>query len=175
MKMKRMILVFGLILATAIFADAQFESEGKLNTWTTEKVQHNPETEDTTYSVCKIRVSKNKGFDRLVFEFDAGQPKYVIQYLPSDIYETEGGNHKIQIAGNVFMVVSIYSIGVDEPLPCKLKNYPKKKLDFPSLMQIRSGVWVYGIWDFLIGVSDKKPFRVTELRSPTRLVIDFKH
>lgn len=173
--MKKIIICFSLILAVVVFAEAQFESEGKLKSWTTEKVQRNPETEDTTYSVCKLRVSKHKGFDRVVFEFDAGQPKYVIQYLPSDIYETDGRNSKIQIAGNVFMLVSIYNIGVDEPLPCKLKNYPKKKLDFPSLMQIQSGSWSYGIWGFLIGVKDKKPFRVQELRNPSRLVIDFKH
>lgn len=173
--MKKIILCFSLILAVVVFAQAQFQSEGKLNIWTIEKVQRNPETEDTTYSVCKVRVSKNKDFDRVVFEFDAGQPKYVIQYLSSDIYETDGRDSKIKIAGNVFMLVSLYNIGVDEPFPCKLRNYPKKKLDFPSLMQIQSGAWSYGIWDFLIGVKDKKPFRVQELRKPTRVIIDFKH
>jgi len=44
--------VFGLgVVFFTSPAVSQFESEGKLNTWTTEKVQRNPETEDTTYSV----------------------------------------------------------------------------------------------------------------------------
>ena len=153
---------------------AQFEDEGKLNIWTTGKVQRNPETEDVSYSVCKVRVAKNKGFDRVVFEFDEGKPRYVIQYLPSNIYSTEGGDNEIKIAGNVFMVMNIYGMGVDE-MPCKLKNYPKKKLKFPTLMQIQQGVWFEGIQDFIIGVKAKKSFRVQELSNPSRLVIDFKH
>jgi len=65
-------------------------------------------------------------------------------------------------------------MGVDE-MPCKLKNYPKKKLKFPTLMQIQQGVWFEGIQDFIIGVKAKKSFRVQELSNPSRLVIDFKH
>lgn len=172
--MKKMIFCFSIMFFAAISIHAQFEDEGKLNVWTTEKVQRNPETENTPYSVCKIRVAKQKGFDRVVFEFDDGKPQYVIQYLPSNIYQTEGGDREIKIAGNVFMVVNIYGIGVDDP-PCELKSYPKKKLNFPTLMQIQKAIWFEGIQDFLIGVKAKKPFRVQELSNPSRLVIDFKH
>ena len=38
------------------------------------------------------------------------------------------GDRKIQIAGNVFMLVSIYGMGAFDEMPCKLENYPKKKL-----------------------------------------------
>ncbi len=172
--MKRIIICFSIIYLAAISASAQFQSEGKLNVWTTKTVQRNPESEDTPYSVCKIRVAKHKNFDRVVFEFDDGKPKYVIQYLPSNIYSTDGGDHEIKIAGDVFMTVSLYGIGVDDP-PCKLKKYPKKKLNFPALMQIQEAVWFEGIWDFIIGVKGEKPFRVQELKNPSRLVIDFKH
>lgn len=174
MAMKNLIICLSIICLAAISISAQFQNEGKLNTWTTEKVQRNPETDDTTYSVCKIRVAKHKDFDRVVFEFDGGKPQYVIQYLESNIYSTDGGDSEIKIAGNVFMLISIYSIGVDDP-PCKLKKYPKKKLDFPALMQIQSAIWFEGIWDFLIGVKENTEFRVQELSNPSRLVIDFKH
>ncbi|MEP6924407.1 MAG: hypothetical protein ABI954_08065 [Pyrinomonadaceae bacterium] len=172
--MKNLIICFLIIISASFSIHAQFENEGKLNVWTTEKVQRNPETENTTYSVCKVRVAKHKNFDRVVFEFDDGEPQYIVQYLPSNIYSTEGGDKEIKIAGDVFMVVSIYSIGVDDP-PCKLKSYPKKKLSFSALQQIQSGVWFEGIWDFLIGVKAKSRFRVQELKNPSRLVIDFKH
>jgi hypothetical protein len=176
MKMKKTIYVCALILATAIFAQAQiFLSEGKLNTWTTEKVQRNPQTDDYASGICKIRVSKNKGFDRVVFEFDSGKPTYVLQYLPANLYPTEGGDKPIKAAGNYFLMLNIYYFAVGDEMPCKLKTYPKKKLDFPTLIQLQEGGWFEGIIDYLIGVKDKKPFRVIELRNPTRLVIDFKH
>ena len=162
-------------MATAIFAPAQFESEGKLNTWTTEKVQRNDETDDYASGICKIRVSQNKGFDRVVFEFDSGKATWVLQYLPSNIYSTDGGDKEIKIAGNYFLMLNIYGFAVGDEMPCKLKSYPKNRLKFPTLMQIKQGSWFEGILDFLIGVKDKKPFRVQELQNPSRVVIDFKH
>lgn len=175
MNMKNLLSYLLAIAFLAISIQAQFESEGKLNVWTTENVQRNHPTEDISQSVCKVRVAKNKGFDRVVFEFDSGKPEWVIQYLPSNIYPTEAGDKEIKIAGNVFMIISIYGMGAFDDLPCKLKRYPKNKLNFPTLMQIQQGFWSEGILDFLIGVKAKKPFRVRELTNPSRLVIDFKH
>jgi hypothetical protein len=174
MILKKLVICFSIIVLLAISISAQFDNEGKLNVWTTEKLQRNPETEDLAYSLCKVRVAKHKDFDRIVFEFDGGKIKYVIQYLPSNIYSTDGGDHKIEIAGDVFVVVNLYGMGVDDP-PCELKTYPKSKLDYPTLTQIQEGVWFEGIQDFLIGTKSRAQFRVKELTNPSRLVIDFKH
>ncbi len=99
---------------------------------------------------------------------------YIAQYLPSDIYQTEGKDIKIKIAGERFLMLSIYYFVVDD-MPCKLKTYPKKKLNSLTLMQIEEGSWFEGILDFIVGVKNNKPFRVKELRNPSRLVIDFQH
>ncbi len=132
--MKKLIICLLIICAAVISISAQFDNVGKLNVWTTENVQRSYwqdfEEDDLATALCKIRVAKHKDFDRVVFEFDDGKPQYVIQYLPSNIYSTEGGDKEIKIAGDVFMLINIYGIGVDDP-PCKLKNYPKKKLNFP--------------------------------------------
>lgn len=173
--MSKIIIVFSLILMTTIFAQAQFQSEGKLNVWTTEKVQRNHETDDLSTGLCKVRVSQHKGFDRVVYEFDSGKTNWVIQYLPSNLYPTEGGDKKITIAGNYFLMFNIYHFAVGDEMPCELKTYQKNKLNFPTLMQIQEGGWFEGILDFLIGVKDKKPFRIRELRNPSRVVIDFQH
>jgi hypothetical protein len=55
--MKKILFYFSVMFVAAISVNAQFEDEGKLNAWTTEKIQRNPETEDASYSVCKIRVA----------------------------------------------------------------------------------------------------------------------
>ncbi len=172
--MIKIITFFSLILALVIVGQAQFQSEGKLNVWTTEKVQRNHETENYSTGLCKVRVSRNKGFDRVVFEFDRGKTDWVIQYLPSKVLPTEGGDREIKIAGNHFLVFFIYNFAVGDEMPCKLKTYPKEKLNFPVLMQIEEGGSFEGILDFMIGVKDRKPFRVKELRNPSRVVIDFK-
>jgi hypothetical protein len=175
---KKLVICFLIICSAIISISAQFDNAGKLNVRTTENVQRSYwqdfDEDDLASAVCKIRVAKHKDFDRIVFEFDGGKLRYVIRYLPSNIYSTEGGDKQIEIAGDVFMLINIYGIGVDDP-PCKLKKYPKKRLDFPSLMQVQSGAWFEGIWDFLIGVNGKKEYRVQELTNPSRLVIDFRH
>ncbi len=177
--MKKLIICLSIICSAVISISAQFDNEGKLKVWTTGNVQRSYwqdfDEEDLVSALCKVHLAKHKEFDRIVFEFDGGKLQYVIQYLPSDIYSTEGGDRKIQIAGNVFMLVSIYGMGAFDEMPCKLGTYPKKKLNFPSLMQIQEGVWFEGIQDFMIGVKAEKTFRVQELSNPSRLVIDFKH
>ena len=164
-----------LLPVLAISAVAQYKNAGKLNAWTTDDVQRRHEDEIAASSLCNVRIAKNKGFDRVVFEFDAGKPDYVIQYLPSNIYSSDAGDEKIKIAGKVFMQVSIYGMAHLDDLPCKLESYPEGRQNFPALQQIDAEVWFEGIRDFLIGVRAKKPFRVQELTNPSRLVIDFKH
>ncbi|CAN5539432.1 hypothetical protein BH18ACI1_BH18ACI1_15830 [soil metagenome] len=164
-----------LLPVLSIFVVAQYENAGKLKAWTTVKVQRKHENEPASESLCKIRVAKQKGFDRVVFEFDAGKPDYIIQYLPSNIYSSDAGDEKIKIAGNVFMLVSLYGMPQMEDSPCRLQSYPKGKLKLPAVEQIDDEGYFEGIQDFLIGVKSKKPFRVQKLTNPSRLLIDFKH
>ena len=173
--MKKLILLFLITCLGVLSIQAQFQDEGKLNAWTTGKVQRKHESETIAESLCRIRVAKQKGFDRVVFEFDKGKPKYVIQYLPSNIYSSDAGDEEIKISGNVFMQISIYGMPQMEDLPCKLQSYEKRKLNLRAIRQIKGEVWFEGIRDFLIGVKAKKPFRIQELANPSRLVIDFKH
>ena len=173
--MKKLILLFLITCLGVLSIQAQFQDEGKLNAWTTGKVQRKHENETIAESLCRIRVAKQKGFDRVVFEFDKGKPKYVIQYLPSNIYSSDAGDEEIKISGNVFMQISIYGMPQMEDLPCKSQSYEKGKLNLRAVRQIKEEVWFEGIRDFLIGVKAKKPFRIQELANPSRLVIDFKH
>ncbi len=157
-------------------ATAQFSNAGKLKVWTTQTVQRSYENEEGYEILCKVRVAKNKGFDRIVYEFAEGKPDYIIQYLPSNIYSSEAGDEKIKIAGKRFLQISLYiSSSYGEDMPCELEDAPEGKLKFPTIMQVEDAGWFEGIRDYIIGVSAKKSFRVQELSNPSRLVIDLKH
>ncbi len=173
--MKNFLICILLLIVSAASVAAQYQNEGKLNAWTTANVQRKHEIEDPLLSLCKIRIAGNKGFDRIVFEFDSGKPDYVIQYLPSNIYSSDAGDEKIKIAGKSFLQISIYGMAQLEKMPCELERYPQGRLKFSVIQQIDEGVWFEGIRDFLVGVKSKKSFRVQELSNPSRLVIDFKH
>ena len=47
--------------------------------------------------------------------------------------------------------------------------------NLPILQDIKSVDWFENFFSFAVGLKIKKPFRVQELSSPSRLVIDFKH
>src|SRR5439155_24119979 len=115
--------------------------------------------------------------DRVVFEFDGPIASYSIEYLASRFYESESGRERIRIVGNAFVHVIFHIIPTDEKQLAlfQAKDFsPKGKLIMPSLLQIEDKGLFEGYYDFLLGISSRKVFRVTELTNPSRLVIDFK-
>lgn len=157
-------------------AAAQFPNNGKLNTWTTRVVSRRHATE-TTY-LRSVRVGRQQTFDRVVFEFSGAMPNYRVEYLKSRFYEDEGGTHRIKIAGNVFMEVNFSVIPADEE-QMRLREQkdfiPIGRLKLRSVRELEEAGLFEGYYDFLLGISARKPFRVTELSDPLRLVIDFKN
>ena len=152
------------LIAFASTASAQLglKNEGKLNIWTDKLVQRNHGKDGC---LSKIRVAKNKGFDRMVFEYQGRLNSYSFYYLESD-HNAEG--EKITIAGKVFMNIDLYGH------PCKSTDYPEGKLKLPMLQEITGGEFE-GDVQLTIGLSSDNLYRVRELKNPARLVIDFKH
>jgi hypothetical protein len=163
----------GLVFSGVAFS--QFQNAGELDGWTSRPVarQHG----ETSF-VRTVRAARQKGFDRVVFEFDGPVPNYSIRYLQSSYYEGEGGRRRIRIAGSRFIQVTLNQIPVDEK-QIKLieaKNFiPKGRLKLPAVAQLDQREFFEDSFDFLIGVNGRKLFRVSELTNPSRLVIDLKH
>ncbi len=151
-----------LVLLLSFSTVSAQKNKGNLNTWTTKIVQRN--YDNLAGCLSKVRVAKNKGFDRIVFEFDGEINSYTIYYLPSN-KDAEG--EKITIAGKIFMNIDLYGT------PCESQIYPAGKLNLSIIQQISGGVFE-GIQNYLIGIRAEKLFRVQELTKPTRLVIDFQ-
>jgi len=163
----------GLLLCGGAFS--QFPTTGKTNTWTAGPVsrQHN-----TSTTVRVVRVARQKGFDRVVFEFEGPVPNYEIKYLRSVYYQGEGERERIKLAGSRFVQVELNQIPVEDKQIqfIEAKGFiPKGKLNLPAVAQIDDRQLFEGFYDFLIGVNGRKLFRVTELTNPSRLVIDFKY
>ena len=158
-------------------ASAQFPNTGRLKTWTTRAVARNHQGVETTY-VRAVRVGRHQTFDRVVFEFTGAMPNYRLQYLPSPFYESEGGRNRIKIAGRAFVQVNLNLIPTDEE-QLKLREQeafiPKGRLKLRSVWEVDEAGLFEGYYDFLLGISSRKQFRVSELSDPLRLVIDFRH
>ena|SRR2546421_5179203 len=166
------------VLFALLSVPAQIEHVGKLNTWTTKPFSRAQQSSTEPPHIKIVHAGKQIAFDRVVFEFDGPLPNYRIEYLKSRYYEATAGRQRIKQPGSVFLQINFFVIRTDET-QIKFSDakgfVPKGKLNMPSLQSVRDKELFEGYYDFLVGVSAKKPFRVTELSNPTRLVIDFKH
>lgn len=171
------LIILTLLTLTVPSAAAQFPDAGRLNLWTTRTVARQHQATELIY-LRTIRVARHKNFDRVVFEFSGGMPNYKLEYLKSPFYENEGGKHRIRIAGKAFVQVSLYSIpAVDEQMRLREQKdfIPKGRLRLPSIRELDEAGLFEGYYDFILGISARKAFRVSELSDPRRLVIDFRH
>ncbi|HXI23778.1 MAG TPA: hypothetical protein VNG71_07875 [Pyrinomonadaceae bacterium] len=166
------------ILAATLPAAAQFGNVGKLDTWTVKPVSRDQEPSSENTYVKTVRAAKQKDFDRFVFEFEGAFPHYRIEYSKSRFYDSEGGRRRIRTPGRAFLMISLLQVSADDKQVGLLQAkgfLPKGNLRMPSLWSIDDLELFEGVYDFVAGVSARKAFRVTELRNPSRLVIDFQH
>lgn len=146
-------------------------SEGPLNVWTTAMVlRENLGGGD----FLRMRVGKQKGFDRVVFEMDGTLPKWYVRYEKPP-FETYGDQY-MKLRGKAFVHVSIYMVRyTDENREANEKlERRQNRIKWPVIRQVKTSSFFEGEIEYLIGVSKRTPFRVLNLSNPTRLVIDFK-
>lgn len=126
----------------------------------------------------RVRVGRHSAFERVVFDFSGAMPNYRVEYLKSRFYENEAGTHRIKMAGKAFVQVSLSVIPTDDE-QMSLRNQkdfiPKGRLQLPLVWELDDATHFEGYYDFLLGISGRRLFRVTELTNPLRLVIDFKN
>ena len=75
----------GLLLSGAAFS--QFPTAGELNIWTVRPISRNHAESST---VRPVRVAKQNGYDRVVFEIDGPVPNYSVQYLKGFLLSGRG-------------------------------------------------------------------------------------
>ena len=175
---KRLIGAGMFVFLALLSVPAQIDNVGTLNTWTTNPFSRAHNSSNQASYIKVVRAAKQAGFDRVVFEFEGPFPNYRIEYLNWRLYDTEAGRQHIRQAGNVFLQINFFVIPTgDEQLKfTNAKTFvPRGRLRMPSLQSVKDKVLFEGYYDFLMGVSSRKPYRVTELSNPSRLVIDFKH
>jgi hypothetical protein len=160
------------ILAAASGVAAQWSDDGKLNVWTSAAVSRQNKNSKATPYLKDVRVAKNKGFDRVVFEFRGDIPHYRVEYTKPPISGT--ADEEIKVNGKFFVYVNLHSLPYPDDEKLAEAKIPSGKLNFAIVSEVREIEWFEGDRPFVIGLNAKKPFRVRQLDNPARLVIDFK-
>jgi hypothetical protein len=171
--MKKILLLT--ILSSIVFVAqtfAQWEDRGKLNAWTSARVsRQNKDSRETPY-LKEVRVAKNNGFDRIVFEFRGDIPRYFIEYIKPPITGT--ADEEIKVSGKFFVSITLQTLPYPDDEKLAEAKIPEGKLNLPVISEVREIEWFEGDRPFAIGLKAKKLYRVQQLKNPARLVVDFK-
>jgi len=171
-----LLLIFGINKITA-----QENGSGRLNVWTTGKVSSREKFDEILPTRYKMRVSKHKGFDRIVFEFSEKEvPEYEVRYQRPPILidnshiedpATPAKDEIIKVGGRAFIII-------DMALQFDGIGYSSQfagRRQLPMIRDIETVDWFENFFSFVVGAKAKNGFRVQELSDPTRLMIDLKH
>ena len=120
-----------------------------------------------------VRVGAHDGFDRIVFEFDAAQPSGLIEYR-DDVAQC-GSGEPVDPAGAAALVVRF--IDTNAHTEAGAVSVPSLLLTGPgtSILAAESICDFEAVVEWAVGTDGEKPFTVTLLDDPNRVVIDVAH
>jgi hypothetical protein len=122
-----------------------------------------------------VRVAGHPCFDRVVFEFrDPGEPGYEVAYVPGPIV-MDGSGDPVTVEGSVFLQIRMPSAtGFDFETSTPSYTGPTRftPSDTTSVREVvRTGDFE-ALLTWVVGLDEERPFTVTTLQDPTRVVVD---
>lgn len=151
---------------------AAAEDEGSVPTDTAPK--ESPGDDESALTVTDIRVGEHEGFDRVVYELGGeGSPGWQVEYVDSAVQD--GSGRPIEVGGQAILQVRIQ--GSAYPFESKVEPYsgpdPVPGIPGGVISDVNGSLVFEGVTQSFIGVAEKgRPFAVSTLSDPTRLVVD---
>jgi len=126
-----------------------------------------------TAQLYDVRVGRHTTFDRIVFDFRFGRPRYDVRYVPRIL--ADGSGLPVPMLGRRFIAVSFRSAGTDAAAGAPTAVPRVITPLFPQLRQAKKTGEFEAVVSFGLGLRSRNGFRVFRLTSPTRVVIDVAH
>ncbi len=131
-----------------------------------------------TALLTAVRIGRNEGFERIVFEFEGDpMPGYRVQWIDGPV-TADGSGEPVEVAGDAHLEIILQpASGVDlasDELRVTYEGPDRIATDGRTeLLEdlVRTGDFE-AVLTWVAGASEQVPFRVLALRSPTRLAID---
>ena len=145
------------------------------NGWTKKPVERKKEG-IAIVTLREVRAADQSTFDRVVFEFKEAQavPGYRVEYASTPIKDE--ADRVVKLFGKAVLRIDLspaLAHSLDTGAPSLGER--EKRLNLKTVIEFKQVEDFEGVVTYGLGLSRKKPFRVTEMLNPTRLVIDIKH
>lgn len=138
------------------------------------------DTEEPTggpLSVVAVRVARQEGYDRVVFELDgkvAGEPGWRVEY--TDDPAQQGSGDRVDVGGDATLAIDITGVGF--PMDTGVEEEtddPALPAGLTVIEDVVLGATFEGQYQAFVGTARKAPFRVFRLSNPARVVLDVRH
>lgn len=121
-----------------------------------------------------LRVAQQNGFDRLVLDFGAGAaPGWHVEYVDGPVAQC-GSGQVVRVAGDAKLLVRLRTAQAHDDAGAPTVRQRDLQLTLPVMKQLTMTCDFEGDVEIVLGLDSRQPYRVMELQSPNRLVIDLK-
>jgi hypothetical protein len=122
-----------------------------------------------------VRTARHAGYDRVVFQFSGGIPAIKAERAGA-IYADPKGT-KISLPGHAFLHVVFRGASATCPQPFHRTWTGPSVLTprYPQLLAVKPAGDFEGYLSFGLGLAAKRPYHVSTLTGPDRVVIDVSH
>lgn len=132
-------------------------------------------TLDRTALLTDVRAASQAGFDRVVFEFANGVPGYEVGYVERPIV-ADGSGDEVAVDGAAVLLIRMEpALDADLTKEGAPRTYTGPNRFSPNAAVVRELVRTGGfeaVLAWAVGLDAERPFRVTTLSEPARIVID---
>lgn len=145
------------------------------------EAQHSAPSDGTGTALLRsVRVGRNDGFERIVFEFaGTSVPGYRVQWVDGPIL-ADGSGAPVDVTGEAYLeMVMEPASGVDLSAPEMTIVYDgPNRIPVEGQTELISDLVLTGDFEAVLtwvaGATEKVPFRVLRLTDPTRVVVDLE-
>jgi hypothetical protein len=139
-------------------------------------VPANPDPPAGVSILQDVRVGEHPegaGFDRIVFEFEDGLPAAEVRY--EDAVVGCGTGEPIEVEGEAFLLITMIPSQAHDDAGMLTIDAVTVEGTGEAILQARQSCDFEADVTWGIGVPEERPFVVTILEDPTRLVVDIAH
>ena len=131
----------------------------------------------STSLLTAVQAAVHDGCDRIVFAFrDGAPPGYDVQYKPGPFTRGES-QEPLDVQGAAYLVVRLdKASGLDSSSPMSTASYTGPRvltgLGLTHAAEVVNAEDFEGVMTWVVGLDSQRPFTVTTLNSPPRVVVD---
>jgi hypothetical protein len=122
-----------------------------------------------------VRAASHEGYDRVVFEFRNGVPGYDVGYVERPV-RADGSGQPVAVDGGAVLLVRMEpALDADltkESVPRTYIGPVRLRPGTTAVTELARTGGFESVLTWAVGVDEKRPFRVTRVAGPPRIVID---